>query len=62
MSSSTLRQFKHTFTIVAFEFVNSFAQIVAQVIEANGMINRQHEAERKSLVAMRAGLEPLIKN
>ena len=47
MFSSTLRQFRHTFTIVALEFVNSLAQIAAQATEANSSTNRQHEAEKK---------------
>ncbi|PUU77678.1 STAG domain-domain-containing protein [Tuber borchii] len=47
MSSSTLRQFRHTSTIVALEFVSCLAQIAAEVRKANSTTNRQLEAEKK---------------
>lgn len=47
MSSSTLRQFRHTSTIVALEFVSCLAQIAAEARKANSTTNRQLEAEKK---------------
>jgi cohesin complex subunit SA-1/2 len=47
MSSSTLRQFRHTATIVALEFVTCLAHIAAEARKANSTKNRQLEAEQK---------------
>lgn len=49
MSSSTLRQFRHTATIVALEFVGCLAQIAAEARKANSVRNRQVEAEEKKV-------------
>lgn len=47
MSSSTLRQFRHTSTVVALDLVSSLSTIAAEARKANSTTNRQHEAESK---------------
>ncbi|KAL7266703.1 cohesin complex subunit [Rhizina undulata] len=47
MSSSTLRQFRHTSTVAALEIVSHLCQVAAEVRKANGTINRQLEAETR---------------
>ncbi|KAI5840311.1 STAG domain-containing protein [Morchella snyderi] len=45
MSSSTLRQFRHTSTVFALDIVSSLAAIAADARRANSTTNRQFEAE-----------------
>lgn len=47
MSSSTLRQFRHTSTVVALDIVSSLSTIAAEQRKANSTTNRQLEAEGK---------------
>lgn len=47
MSSSTLRQFRHTSTVVALDLVSSLSTIAAESRRANSTTNRQLEAESK---------------
>lgn len=47
MSSSTLRQFRHTSTVVALDIVSSLSSIAAEQRKANSTTNRQLEAEGK---------------
>lgn len=47
MSSSTLRQFRHTSTVFALDIVSSLATIAAEARKANSTTNRQFEAEGK---------------
>lgn len=47
MSSSTLRQFRHTSTVVALDMVSHLAEVAAEIRRTNGTTNRQLEAENK---------------
>ena len=46
MSSSPLRQFRHTATVFALEMISHLSQNAANIRRANGSTNRQLEAEQ----------------
>lgn len=46
MSSSTLRQFRHTSTVIALDMVSHLAQVAAAIRKSNGATNRLLEAEK----------------
>ena len=64
MSSLRLTQFRHTFTIVELEFVNSFAHFAAQATKSKPIAQQidNMRPKRKSLAAMWAGSARSIKN
>lgn len=59
MSSSTLRQFRHTSTVIALDMMSQMSQIAADIRRANGMVNRQLEAEKKKARLNEARIESM---
>lgn len=47
MSSSQLRSFRHTATVIAMELLNALCQVAAEIEKEHTIVTRQREGERK---------------